>query len=173
MRRLPLRRIAALAPLLAVATVRVAAQSVPEGQTAPPSGRSFIQRVAGPGKWVAGAASVTLIALAVKEHDRSNESWDALMRICESDNERCEVGSDGTYHDQEAERLYQESQYYDQRAQRRIIGGQAALVITGALLIVDLSVRSDGTRNVPFDPDRAYVAPAKGGGVLLGMRVAF
>lgn len=167
-------RLRALVPLLAVAAAPVAAQApVPEGQAEPPSGRSFIQRVAGPGKWVAGAASIALIAFAVREHERSNESWDALIGICDADTERCEVGSDGTYRDVEAERLYQESLYYDRRAQRRILGGQAALVATGLLLIVDLSVRRDGTNNVPFDPDQAYVAPAKGGGVLLGMRVKF
>lgn len=167
-------RLRALVPLLVVAAAPLGAQApVPEGQVPPPSGRSFIQRIAGPGKWVAGAASIALIAFAVKEHDRSNESWDALVAICQADNERCEVGADGAYRDVEAERLYQESLYYDRRAQRRILGGQAALVVTGALLIVDLSVRRDGTRNVPFDPDKAYVAPAKGGGVLLGMRVKF
>ena len=167
-------RLRALVPLVAAVTAPLAAQApVPEGQAQPPSGRSFIQRVAGPGKWVAGAASIALIVFAVKEHNRSNESWDALITICEGDNARCEVAPDGAYRDQEAERLYQESLYYDRRAQRRILGGQAALVVTGALLIVDLSVRRDGTNNVPFDPDQAYVAPAKGGGVLLGMRVKF
>lgn len=167
-------RLRALAPLLAALAAPLAAQApVPEGQAQPPAGRSFIQRVAGPGKWVAGAASVALIVLAVREHDRSNESWDALIAICDADNESCEVGADGTYRDLEAERLYQESLYYDRRAQRRILGGQAALVATGVLLIVDLSVRRDGTNNVPFDPDQAYVAPAKGGGVLLGLRVKF
>lgn len=167
-------RLGTLVPLLAVAAAPLGAQTpVPEGQTPPPSGRSFIQRVAGPGKWVAGAASIALIALAVREHDRSNQSWDDLLAVCQADNERCEVTPEGTYRDIEAERLYQESLYYDRRAQRRILGGQAALVVTGALLIVDLSVRRDGTNNVPFDPDRAYVAPAKGGGVLLGLRVAF
>ena len=50
-------RLRALFPLLAVATAPLAAQApVPEGQAQPPSGRSFIERVAGPGKWVAGAA---------------------------------------------------------------------------------------------------------------------
>lgn len=167
-------RLRTLLPLLAVATGPLAAQApLPEGQTQPPSGRSFIQRVAGPGKWVTGVASVALIAFAVREHERSNESWDDLVAICQADNARCEVAPDGTYYDFEAERLYQESQYYDRRAQRRILGGQAALVITGALLIVDLSVRRDGTNNVPFDPDQAYVAPAKGGGVLLGLKVSF
>ena len=164
----------ALVPLLAVLAAPLAAQTpAPEGQAQPPSGRSFIQRVAGPGKWVAGAASIALIAFAVREHERSNENWDALLAICDADSERCEVAPDGTYQDDEAEQLYQQSLYYDRRAQRRIIGGQAALVVTGFLLIVDLSVRRDGTNNVPFDPDQAYVAPAKGGGVLLGMRVRF
>jgi len=163
-----------LIPLLVAVTAPLAAQSpVPEGQAQPPSGRSLVQRVAAPGKWVAGAASVALIALAVGEHARSNERWDALVAVCRQNNEACEIAPDGAYRDLEAERLYQESQYYDRRAQRRIVGGQAALVLAGALLIVDLSDRRDGTSNVPFDPDRAYVAPAKDGGVLLGLRVRF
>ena len=167
-------RLRAFVPLLAVAAAPLGAQTpVPDGPAQPPSGRSFIQRVAGPGKWVAGAASIALIAFAVREHQRSNDSWDALVEICQADNERCEVTPDGAYRDAEAERIYQESLHYDRRAQRRILGGQAALVVTGALLIVDLSVRRGGTNNVPFDPDQAYVAPARGGGVLLGLRVRF
>jgi hypothetical protein len=155
-------RLRALAPLLAVAAAPLAAQAtVPEGQAQPPSGRSFIQRVAGPGKWVAGAASVALILFAVREHERSNESWDALIAICDAANESCEVGADGTYRDVEAERLYQESLYYDRRAQRRILGGQAALVVT-ASCDRGLSVRRDGTNNVPFDPDRRTWRPPAG-----------
>jgi hypothetical protein len=163
-----------LLPLaVAVATPLPAQSAPPEVAPRPPSGRSFIQRAAGPGKWVAGAAAITLIALSVKENDRSEQSWDALLARCREDNERCEVGADGTYRDVEAERLYQESLYYDRRAQRRLVGGQAALILAGTFLIVDLSVRREGTRNKPFDPDQAYVAPAKGGGVLLGMRLRY
>jgi hypothetical protein len=167
-------RARALFPWLAVVAAPLAAQSAPpDPPPQAPSGQSLVQRIASPGKWVAGAASVALIALAVKEHARSNDSWDALTALCREDNQRCVVTPDGAYRDLEAERLYQESQYYDRRAQRRILGGQAALVLAGALLIIDLSDRRAEPNNVPFDPDRAYVAPAKGGGVLLGVRLTF
>jgi hypothetical protein len=167
-------RIRPLLPLVAALTAPLAAQGpVPEGQAQPPPERSFLQRVAGPGKWVVGAGAIALIGLAVREHNRANESWDALLNLCEQNNESCELAADGTYKNLDAERLYQESQYYDRRAQRRILGGQVGLVLAAVLLIVDLSDRRDGPNNVPFDPERAYVAPAADGGVLLGMRVKF
>ena len=163
-----------LFPLLAAAAAPLAAQSLPaEERPQPPAGRSFIQRAAGPGKLVAGAAAITLIVLAVNEHERANESWDALNALCRADNAACEVTSDGTYRDAGAEGLYQETVYYDRRAQRRLVGGQVALILARTFLIVDLSTRRDGSRNVPFDPDQAYVAPASGGGVLLGVRLTY
>jgi len=139
----------------------------------PPSGRSFIERAARPGKWIFGAGAVALIVLGAHEHDRAQDVWNTLVARCREDNERCEVRADGVYQDPVAEDLYQEALYYDRRAHRRIAGGQVSLVAAGALLIVDMSVRRGKPKDVPFDPDRAYVAPAADGGVLLGWRVRF
>ena len=159
--------------LLAVVTPLRAQQSAPESPPAPPSGRSLIERVSRPGKWIAGAAAVGLIVLGAREHDRAQESWDALLVRCREDNERCETRPDGSYQDPAAEELSQEAAYYDRRAHLRIAGGQVAVIAAGAMFILDLSARRGKPKDVPFDPDQTYVAPARGGGVLLGWRVRF
>lgn len=167
-------RIHALVTLLVVTAAPLRAQHPPpSAPPTPPSGRSLIERTSRVGKWVAGAAAVTLIVLGAREHDRAEERWDALVTRCREDNERCEIAPDGTYQDLAAEALYQETVYYDRRAHRRIVGGQISLVAAGTMLIVDLSVRRGKTKDVPFDPDQAIVAPAPNGGVLLGWRVRF
>lgn len=162
-----------LITLVALATPLRAQEHPPEQTATPPSGRSFIERAARPGKWIAGAGAVALIVLGAREHHRAQEIWSELLTRCREDNERCETRADGSYRDPLAEELYQEALYYDRRAHLRIASGQVALVAAGAMLIVDLSMRRGKPKNVPFDPDEAYVAPARGGGVLLGWRVRF
>lgn len=154
--------------LLAAAPLRGQDPDAPQ----PPQGRTLIQRASRPGKWLAGAASVVLIALGAREHDRAQERWDDLVALCRATNRACQTGTDGAYVDAGAERLYQESLYYERRAHRRIVAGQTTLVLAGAMFIVDLTGRKRGPRNVPFEPEQAYVAP-QADGVRFGLRLTF
>ncbi len=162
-----------LLALLVLAAAPLRGQDAVDAPRRPPEGRALIERVSRPGKWVAGAASVVLIALGAREHDRAQERWDALVEFCRQSNASCRTAAGGAYTDAGAERLYQESLYYERRAHRRIVAGQATLVLAGAMFIVDLSRRKRGPKNVPFDPDQALVAPAADGGMLLGLRLRF
>lgn len=159
--------------LWCAATPLAGQDAPPEAVPQPPAGHTFFERVARPGKWVSGAGAVVLLVLGAREHARAQDSWNALLALCREDNRRCQQASDGSYASFDAERLYQESLYYDRRAHRRIVAGQVALALAGTMFIVDLSARKRGPRNKPFEPDQAFLAPAAGGGVSLGLRLGF
>lgn len=161
-------RVGLLAVLAAAAVSPLAAQ-----QTTPPPRWAWVRPVARWGKWVTAAAAAGFTALAVREHAQSADSWDALLLICRTDNADCAVGPDGRYLNIIAENHYQRSLYYDARARRRLIAGQATLVVAAGLFILDLSRGRNGPPNVPFDPNRIVVAPAAGGGTRIGLRLGF
>ena len=50
--------------------------------------------------------------------------------------------------------------------------GQTALVLSVAMFVYDLG-KGSGPPNIPFDPEKAIIAPAPGGGTKIGWRVAF
>jgi hypothetical protein len=159
----------ALLGLVSVALVApLAAQ-----EAAPAPGRSWTRPVARWGKWLTAAAAVGFTALAVREHAQSADSWDALLSICRTDNADCAIGPNGRYLNIIAENHYQRSLYFDARARRRLVVGQATLVVAAALFIVDLSRGRNGPPNVPFDPNRLEVGPGAGGGTRIGVRLQF
>lgn len=123
------------------------------------------------GKWLTALGAAAFTVLAAQEHNRSEREWDALLVICRSADDACATGSDGRYVRSDAELLYQRSRYYDRRANRRLLGAQASLVVTAALFILDLRP-GDGPDNIPFSPVRVTVEPTAGGAEV-GMRVAF
>ena len=60
--------------------------------------------------------------LAVRAHDRAENSFDVLESRCGQVQERCALGPGGTYADPEIEGLYQTSLRYDRRARLWLIG---------------------------------------------------
>ena len=124
------------------------------------------------GKWLTAGAAVAFTAMAVHEHRFSRSDWDDLLTICRSADNACARGGDGRYVRADAEFLYERSTYYDRRANRRLLGAQASLLVTAALFIIDLSGRNDEPDNIPFSPLRVTVEPTRDGAAL-GMRIAF
>jgi len=92
--------------------------------------------------------------------------------MCRSTDDACARGGDGRYLRSDAEALYQRSVYYDRRANRRLLGAQASLLVTAALFILDLRRRTGDPDNIPFAPLRVTATPT-GGGALVGLRIAF
>ena len=135
---------------------------------APSLGRSAVHY----GKWLTAGAAVALTVMGAHEHGYSRRDWDNLLVICRSADAACARGNDGRYVNSSAEFLYQRSLYYDRRANRRLLGAQGALLVTAALFILDLRGRNDDPDNIPFSPLRVSVDP-RGGGALVGMRIAF
>lgn len=137
----------------------------------PPPGRTFFEGMAHYGKWLTGASAIVFTAMGAHEHGYSQDSYDALVDLCRADNSRCVTGPGGAYTDPTAERLYQESLYYDQRARRRILLGQLAVVVTAALFVVDIQSGGGGPPDIPFDPQVTFTP--SGPEARLGFRFAF
>ncbi len=145
-------------------------------QVPPPAPSAHASRSQGAvhyGKWLTAGAAVAFTVMAAHEHSYSRRDWNDLMAMCRSADDACARGSDGQYIRFEAEALYQRSLYYDRRANRRLLGAQASLLVTAALFILDLRGRNDEPDNIPFAPLRITVEPMRGGAALVGLRLTF
>lgn len=124
------------------------------------------------GKWVTAATALGFTLLAAHEHDRASGSWDALLDLCRTDNAACELGGDGRYVSPQAETLYQTTLHYDRRARRRLLVGQASLLVSAALFLLDLRHEGGEPPNIPFSGAKLSLVPG-GDGARLEVRVPF
>jgi len=150
-----------------------AAQPLAAQQAKPDPDAGWIQPVAHYGKWLGVTAAAVLTALALREHQSSDEAWTQLLDICRADSTDCALRPDGSYINPVSENHYQRSLYYDARARRRLMFGQIALAVGAALFIYDLSGGPKGPPNIPLDPNRLVLGPAAGGGTQVGWRLEF
>jgi hypothetical protein len=122
------------------------------------------------GKWLTAAGTVAFTVMAASEHRQSRREWNALLDICRSSEQACEVGPDGRYLRGDAEQRYQRSRVFDKRANRWLLGAQGSLLLTTALFIIDLHP-GEGPDNIPF-PGGLAVTPLPNGAAV-GLRIAF
>jgi hypothetical protein len=122
------------------------------------------------GKWVLLAGSIGMNYLAVRAHDRAENTFDVLESRCREAQERCDLRPSGTYADAEIEGLYQASLQYDRRARLWLIGGETALAGAAALFVWELTRPKGRPDNIPFEPE---VRSLRAGGTGVGMRLAF
>ncbi|HYT82497.1 MAG TPA: hypothetical protein VEK86_03540 [Gemmatimonadales bacterium] len=122
------------------------------------------------GKWLSAGTAVGLTVMAAHEHGRSRREWNQLLAICRSADDACARGPDGRYARADAEALYQRSLAYDRRANHRLLGAQASLLVTAALFILDLHPGRDEPDNIPFAPVRVTVEPTRDGAAV-GLRL--
>jgi hypothetical protein len=121
------------------------------------------------GKWVLLAGSIGMNYLAVREHNRADDAFDALRASCISLPSRCALESGGRYADPAIEDLYQTTLRYDRRARYWLIGGETALAGAAALFIWELTRPKRRPDNIPFEPEVRSLRAATG----LGLRVGF
>lgn len=122
------------------------------------------------GKWVLVAGSLGMNYLAVRAHNRADDTFDVLESYCGVASERCALGPGGAYADPEIEGLYQTSVRYDRRARLWLIGGESALAGAAVLFVWELTRPKGRPDNIPFEPE---VRSLRTGGTGLGMRLAF
>lgn len=148
--------------------VAVRAQETPEA----PAPRGWSRGIVHYGKWATAATALGLTIMAAREHASAQGEWRQLIALCRDDNGACQVGGDGRYLNDTAERLYQHTAYYDRRARGRLIGGQVALLASAALFIIDLRHQKGNPPNIPFH-GLQLTAGQEGDGARLGVRVPF
>lgn len=122
------------------------------------------------GKWVLVAGAATMNYLALKAHNRAEDSFNALESRCFQSRQRCAVGPDGSYLDPTAEDLYQSSLRYDRIARGWLIGGESALAGAAALFVWELTRPKGRPANIPFEPE---IRSMPRGGTGVGLRFAF
>lgn len=156
-------RAAALALLAwcAVGAPRAAAQT--EEQNGSPRTPAVIRI----GKWAALGLATGLTAAGAVVHDRADGHYGDLLDFCRTHGP-CPLDASGRYANAGAETLYQRVVQDDRTARRWLIGGQAALLASAALFVLELS-RKGGPENIPFSP---YLS-AGGSGTKVGLRLAW
>jgi hypothetical protein len=142
MMRLCLRALVALALLANIA--RAQAAPLPVAKRTTP-----VVKVA---KWGLLGAAVGLGVFALRRSIAAEDAYDELRALCVDNPGRC-AHAGGSYSDTDAERLYDRAQREDRSAQIGIYGGQAALLGSVALFIVDLRGDREPT-NIPYPGPR-------------------
>ena len=122
------------------------------------------------GKWVLAAGSLGMNYLAVRAHNRADDTFDVLESSCRAAQERCILDPSGAYADPEIEGLYRTSLRYDRRARLWLIGGETALAGAAVLFVWELTRPKGRPDNIPFEPE---VRSLRAGGTGVGMKFAF
>jgi len=158
--------------VLALLVVTAARGARAQTDTTPPrvASAGFTDGLVRYGRWVTAAGALALTLLSVQQHERAEDHWDQLNRICRYDNAACVVGADGRYVNPTAETEYQATLDYDRRARRRLVGGQIALAVTVGLFIIDVGRGGAGPGNIPLAPLEVTVG---GDGARIGVKVAW
>jgi hypothetical protein len=121
------------------------------------------------GKWALVAGSVGMNYLAIRAHNRADDSFDLLEEQCLADRPRCTLGPDGGYLDPGIEDLYQQTLRQDRIARGWLIGGETALAGATVLFVWELTRPKGRPDNIPFEPEVRSMR----GGTGLGLRVPF
>jgi len=158
--------------VLALLVVTAARGARAQTDTMPPhvESASFTDGLVRYGRWVTAAGALALTLLSVQQHERAEDHWDQLNRICRYDNAACVVGPEGRYVNSAAETEYHATLDYDRRARRRLLGGQIALAVTVGLFVIDVGRGGGGPGNIPIAPLEVTV---DGDGARVGMRLTF
>lgn len=162
-----------LAPQYAAVASPLVPPPPPVGSAAAlaPSHGSFRGTVVHYGKWLTAAGAVALTVFAANENQQSQRQWNALLTICRSSQDACQLAPDGTYIRRDAEALYQLSRAHASRANQWLFAAQATLFATTALFIIDLNPGGGGPDNIPY-PSEMRVGSVNGGAGV-EMRLAF
>jgi hypothetical protein len=153
--------------LAAVAALAAPARAQTEAPAAPPATREHSPPLIRYGKWVALALATGFMAEGTLTHERADDHFQDLLAYCRT-GASCAIGIDGRYANPAAESIFQRSVHDDRIARRWLLGGQAALLGSAVLFVLELS-RKGGPPNIPFSP---YIV-AGGTRTRFGLRVGW
>lgn len=157
------RPLVLLGLLAAAPTTAIVAQ-----QPDSPAGAPVLVTVSHWGRWPALAGAGVLVALAAVRNGDAKDARAALDVYCTVDPGRCAItedpgGAGGVYVDPVAEALYQEYASLSRSAQGLLIGGQATLLVAGAMFLIDLMHDDGEFGNIPYTPLELYTTPNRVG----------
>lgn len=155
-----------LAGLLAAGSTADAPAQQPDSL----AGTPLLVTVSHWGRWPALAGAGVLVALAAVRNSDAKDARAALDDYCTVDTGRCSISQDlgGVYLDPAAEALYQEYARLSRRAQGLLIGGQATLLVAGAMFLIDLLHDDGDLGTIPYTPLELYTTPNR-----LGLAMRF
>jgi hypothetical protein len=166
-----MRRALAVAALLAVALASaVTAQQPDSMQAAAARAEDRMGSVIGVAKWAALGVAAAGAAYGFRESERADDLYQDLERACQADPLRCSSRTDGgAYSDPALEADYQTVLDIDRSTRSALFVGQAALLTSAVLFILDL--RGDDERpDIPYEPPQIRLAPGAGGGLELRLQ---
>lgn len=153
--------------LSAAALAPVTSQESPRSASRP-----WIAEVSHWGKWVALAGAAGLITVAAVRHGEAQDALGLLEDFCRPENPACLIVTDATgtqrYDGAEAEELYRTYAAVEKRARGFLLGGQASLLASGAMFLIDLIHRTEDVDNIPYTPLELYTRPNR-----LGLALRF
>jgi hypothetical protein len=163
-----------LGPLLCAASVILTAAEAQAQEAAElPQRDPWIVSVSHWGRWPALAAAAGFITAAALRSGDAKEARGTLEDYCREDFSRCIVvegpdGSGPSYADPVAEELYQEYATLSRQTRGYLLGGQASLLVAGAMFLIDLVHDPGDIDNIPYTPFELYSTPRK-----LGLALRF
>jgi hypothetical protein len=120
-------------------------------------------------KWTTLGASGAAAFYGFANNRRADDAFEGLERQCQDDRDRClDRLPGGAYRDPTMEAEYQRVRSLDRRARTALVAGQIGIATSVVLFILDLR-NEQPPPNIPFDPSRLQFAPARDGGLSLGV----
>lgn len=104
------------------------------------------------GKWLLLAGAVGMNLAAASAHRDADAYFQQLTDRCTPDHALCDTGSDGSYLDQESERLYEASVAGDRRARNWLIAGEGAALGAAVMFVWEFARPKGRPADVPFEP---------------------
>lgn len=123
------------------------------------------------GKWSTLAASLGVAGYGFVASVGADDAYVRLETVCVSDPARCGRRTpSGAYADTLLEERYQSVLRRERRARRSLIVGQAGLVASVVLFVLDLRRRGPPP-NIPFEPSRLIIEPDGNGALRIEYHV--
>ena len=166
-----MKRSAWLCAILVAGAPHLAAAQAPDSmQAAATRAEARVSRIVSVGKWATLGIATASAAWGFNESARADDLYRGLERACQADAERCASRTaSGGYTDPELEADYQDVLRVDRTTRRALFIGQAALLTSAVLFVLDL--RHDrGRPDIEYEPERVRLAPGANGGVELRLR---
>ena len=141
-----------IASLVTILSGTPALAQAPEGAQSKP----WFVSLSHYGKWAALAGAGGLLTKGALRHRDANREFQTLTHRCRQTPTMCEQNPNGVYLNGEIEALSQRSRDLHHNARNWILAGEASLLTTGTMFIVDVLYHHEEPKNIPYSPFSVY-----------------